>query len=90
MQFIDRLPFSLLIVMTVLMLAAPFVPEPHLVEKMRMLAEGTLTKPLDIFDVLWHLLPATSAHGEGRQVAAQQSAALMPCLAAAFLTLFDR
>ncbi|HEX5675236.1 MAG TPA: hypothetical protein VFX83_07645 [Azonexus sp.] len=58
MQFIDRLPFSLLIVMTVLMLAAPFVPEPHLVEKMRMLAEGTLTKPLDIFDVLWHLLPA--------------------------------
>ncbi|HYO28769.1 MAG TPA: hypothetical protein VER68_10860 [Azonexus sp.] len=59
MQFIDRLPFSLLIVMTVLMLAAPFVPEPHLVEKMRMLAEGTLTRPLDIFDVLWHLLPAT-------------------------------
>jgi len=58
MQFIDRLPFSLLIVMTVLMLAAPFVPEPHLVEKMRMLAEGTLTRPLDIFDVLWHLLPA--------------------------------
>ena len=58
MQFIDRLPFSLLIVMTVLMLAAPFVPEPHLVEKMRMLAEGTLTKPLDIFDVFWHLLPA--------------------------------
>lgn len=59
MQFIDRLPFSLLIVMTALMLAAPFVPEPHLVEKMRMLAEGTLTKPLDIFDVFWHLLPAT-------------------------------
>ena len=58
MQFIDRLPFSLLIVMTVLMLAAPFVPEPHLVEKMRMLAEGTLNKPLDIFDVFWHLLPA--------------------------------
>ena len=58
MQFIDRLPFSLLIVMTALMLAAPFVPEPHLVEKMRMLAEGTLNKPLDIFDVFWHLLPA--------------------------------
>jgi hypothetical protein len=58
MQFIDKLPFPLLIVMTVLMLAAPFVPEPHLVEKMRMLAEGTLTKPLDIFDVFWHLLPA--------------------------------
>ncbi|MGB7502437.1 MAG: hypothetical protein WBM25_08590 [Azonexus sp.] len=59
MQFIDRLPFSLLIVMTAFMLGAPFVPEPHLIEKMRMLAEGTLTKPLDIFDVFWHLLPAT-------------------------------
>ena len=59
MQFIDKLPFPLLIVMTALMLGAPFVPEPHLVEKMRMLAEGTLTKPLDIFDVFWHLLPAT-------------------------------
>ena len=40
------------------MLAAPFVPEPHLVEKMRMLMDGTLTKPLDMFDVVWHLLPA--------------------------------
>lgn len=58
MQFIDRLPFSLLIVMTVFMLAAPFVPEPHLVEKMRMLVDGRLTQSLDIFDVFWHLLPA--------------------------------
>jgi hypothetical protein len=40
------------------MLGAPFVPEPHLVEKARMLAEGRLTRPLDIFDVLWHLAPA--------------------------------
>jgi hypothetical protein len=58
MQFIDRFPFWLLLTLTVFMLGAPFVPEPHLVEKMRMLAEGTLTKPLDIFDVIWHLLPA--------------------------------
>ena len=59
MRFIDKIPFPLLIVLTVVMLGAPFVPEPHLIEKMRMLAEGTLTKPLDIFDVFWHLLPAT-------------------------------
>ncbi|MDP2787038.1 MAG: RND transporter [Pseudomonadota bacterium] len=59
MQFIDRFPLPLLLVMTVFMLGAPFVPEPHLVEKMRMLADGALTKPLDIFDVFWHLLPAT-------------------------------
>lgn len=58
MQFIDRIPFIVLLLATLFMLGAPFVPEPHLVEKMRMLAEGTLTKPLDIFDVFWHLLPA--------------------------------
>ncbi len=59
MQFIDKLPYSMLAVMTVLMLGAPFLPEPHLVEKMRMLMDGALTKPLDMFDVVWHLLPAT-------------------------------
>jgi hypothetical protein len=59
MQFIDKIPFSFLLIITVFMLGAPFVPEPHLVEKMRMLVDGTLTKPLDIFDVFWHLLPAT-------------------------------
>jgi hypothetical protein len=58
MRFVDRIPLPLLIGLTIFMLGAPFVPEPHLVEKMRMLADGTLTRPLDIFDVLWHLLPA--------------------------------
>lgn len=55
MEWVRKLPFTILIVATVFMLGAP---EPHLVEKARMLAQGTLTRPLDIFDVLWHLLPA--------------------------------
>ncbi len=58
MAFVDRIPLPFLIIITLFMLGAPFVPEPHLVEKARMLAEGTLTRPLDIFDVFWHLLPA--------------------------------
>ncbi|KAF0099057.1 MAG: hypothetical protein FD187_2842 [bacterium] len=58
MRFIDAIPLPLLIVLTLFMLGAPFVPEPHLVEKARMLAEGTLNRPIDIFDVFWHLLPA--------------------------------
>lgn len=57
MQFIDRLPLWLLVTLTLFMLGAPFVPEPHLIEKMRMLSEGTLRRPIDIFDVFWHLLP---------------------------------
>jgi hypothetical protein len=36
---------------------APFVPEPHLWEKLKMLAAGTLQRPIDIFDLLMHGLP---------------------------------
>jgi hypothetical protein len=58
MQFLDRFPYPMLIAWALFMLGAPFSPEPHLVEKMRMLSQGVLVKPLDIFDVFWHLLPA--------------------------------
>ena len=58
MRWLDRIPYPLLVVAAVLMLGAPFVPEPHLVEKARMLAEGRLSRPIDIFDVFWHLTPA--------------------------------
>jgi len=57
MPLLDRIPYVMLIVWAVFMSLAPFVPEPHLVEKVNMLMDGTLTKPLDIFDLLWHLLP---------------------------------
>jgi hypothetical protein len=56
-RFLREFPFPLLIVIAVLMLGAPFVPEPHLVEKARMAMSGTLTRPIDLFDVVWHLLP---------------------------------
>ena len=36
---------------------APFLPEPHIWEKLKMLAAGELVKPLDIFDLLLHGLP---------------------------------
>lgn len=36
---------------------APFVPEPHLWEKLKMLAAGTLHRPIDIFDLLLHGVP---------------------------------
>jgi hypothetical protein len=58
MAFLDRIPYLLLIGFTILMALAPFVPEPHLLEKVKMLMDGTLTKPIDIFDLFWHLLPA--------------------------------
>lgn len=57
MQFIDNMSLSLLLIMCVLLGLAPFVPEPHIVEKIRMLFQGNLKKPLDIFDLFWHSAP---------------------------------
>lgn len=36
---------------------APFIPEPHVWEKIKMLQAGTLKNPVDIFDLLMHGLP---------------------------------
>ena len=37
---------------------APFFPEPHLVEKLRWIAQGGAgMKPIDLFDVVWHGFP---------------------------------
>jgi hypothetical protein len=57
MEWLDRIPYTVLIVAAILMLLAPLHPMPHVIEKLIMLRRGTLTRPLDIFDLLWHLLP---------------------------------
>jgi len=49
----DTIPVWLLAVGALLIGMAPW-PEPHLVEKLGMLAAGTLTRPLDIFDLFMH------------------------------------
>ena len=57
MAFLDKIPYSILIVIAVFMLLAPFRPMPHVIEKLIMLKNGTLTKPIDIFDLFYHLVP---------------------------------
>ncbi|MEZ5537559.1 MAG: RND transporter [Thiolinea sp.] len=54
-----KIPLMPLILISLMLGLAPFVPEPHLWEKLKMLANGTLTKPIDIFDLLMHGLPVT-------------------------------
>ncbi len=56
-RFFSHLNYPLLIAATLLLGLAPFVPEPHLVEKTRLLMQGELTRPLDIFDLFFHLAP---------------------------------
>jgi uncharacterized membrane protein len=53
----NRIPLSLLIVLCLTLGLAPFTPEPHLWEKLKMLASGELTELLDIFDLLLHATP---------------------------------
>jgi hypothetical protein len=57
MKWLDRLPTSLLLVASLFLGLAPFTPEPHLVEKLRLLVSGSLRRPLDVFDLCFHLLP---------------------------------
>ena len=54
LAWLDRFPLGLLIAGALLLGLAPFMPEPHLWEKLKMLAAGTLTRPIDIFDLLLH------------------------------------
>lgn len=57
MAFLDKIPYMILIAIAVFMLLAPFRPMPHVIEKLIMLKNGTLTKPIDIFDLFYHLVP---------------------------------
>ncbi|MEQ1653978.1 MAG: hypothetical protein ABL897_15955 [Hyphomicrobium sp.] len=57
MAWLDTLPWWVLIAAALTLGLAPFMPEPHLVEKLRMLFAGTLTRPIDIFDFLMHATP---------------------------------
>ena len=58
MGWLDRFPLTNLVIMALALGLAPFVPEPHLVEKLRMLFQGSLNRPIDILDLLMHGAPA--------------------------------
>jgi hypothetical protein len=56
-KLIDSIPYSVLIAVSIFMLLAPFRPMPHVLEKLIMLKNGTLHRPIDIFDLFYHLIP---------------------------------
>lgn len=59
MKWLEKLPLVPFAVLSVMLALAPFVPEPHLLEKLKMLADGALAKPIDIFDLFLHGTPIT-------------------------------
>ena len=76
LQWIDRTNVGVFVVFCLLLGLAPYpvAPEPHLWEKLKMLADGSLVRPLDIFDLFLHGTPwvllllklARLASGHGR------------------------
>jgi hypothetical protein len=57
LEWLDKISYPILAVIALLLLLAPLRPMPHVVEKLWMLKNGTLSKPIDIFDLFFHLLP---------------------------------
>jgi hypothetical protein len=57
LTWIDRLPLAVLLIAALTLGLAPFVPEPHVWEKLKLLASGDLVRAIDIFDLLLHASP---------------------------------
>jgi len=57
MRWLANIPYKLLVPLALFLALAPFTPEPHLWEKLKMLYAGSLARPIDIFDLLLHGTP---------------------------------
>ena len=57
LSIFDQIPLAFVILACLTLGLAPFVPEPHIWEKLKMLASGTLVRPVDWFDLALHGLP---------------------------------
>jgi len=54
MKWLDKIGYTPLVIVAILLGMAPLDPEPHLWQKLKMLMDGTLVKPLDMFDLFFH------------------------------------
>lgn len=57
MNWLDKIPTTTLLIIALTLGLAPFAPEPHVWEKLKMLAAGELSRPIDIFDLFLHGTP---------------------------------
>ena len=55
--FLDKITLGQAVLFALLLGLAPFTPEPHIWEKLKMLAAGALVRPLDWFDLMLHGAP---------------------------------
>ncbi|TXH68218.1 MAG: RND transporter [Thiothrix sp.] len=56
-RLLSKIPLSLLVIACLTLGLAPFFPVPHVWEKLELLANGALSRPIDIFDLILHGTP---------------------------------
>ncbi len=56
-DMLEQLPLSYAVIAAATLGLAPFVPEPHIWEKIKMIKAGTLKRPIDVFDFVLHAAP---------------------------------
>jgi len=56
-DMLEQLPLTYAVIAALTLGLAPFTPEPHIWEKLKMIKAGTLKRPIDIFDFLLHAAP---------------------------------
>ena len=56
MSWLDQIPWIVLVIACLTLGLAPFSP-PHIVEKLQMLFEGRLVRPIDWLDLVFHAIP---------------------------------
>jgi hypothetical protein len=57
MQWLDKISLPIIGILVVTLGLAPYLPQPHVVEKLVMLFAGELKRAIDIFDLLLHGTP---------------------------------
>jgi len=58
LKWIDKIPVVPLVGVAILLAVLPLHSTPHLLEKLGMLVQGALVKPIDVFDLFMHGTPA--------------------------------
>lgn len=54
LKLLDKVSVWVLLALAIMLGIAPLGSQPHLLEKLGMLADGTLARPIDIFDLFLH------------------------------------
>jgi hypothetical protein len=57
MRWLDRISWTVVLLASGTLGLAPFTPEPHVWEKLKMLVAGDLTRGIDWFDLALHGAP---------------------------------